>query len=156
VPEITITIDNKDTSVVNPTIMNVDTGEAVTYNGRLSYGDSLRLSNGRALLNGRDETQSVSGIKAFSVPRRKTKWRYTESIGSNIAVFDQAYFDKSVFAVDITSSITFEWTAYQPATFEVLIPKALFERSGARPEYVQKLVDSVKACGVKGEVKVIQ
>jgi hypothetical protein len=154
-PEITITVNTEGASIVNPTLLNVDTGEAVTYNGRLSYGDSLKLSNGQALLNGRDETQKLSDTKLFSLPRRKTKWRYTESIGSNIAVFDQAHFDKSVFAVDITSSITFEWTAYQPASFEVLIPKALLERSGARPEYVQRLVDSVKACGVKGEVKVI-
>lgn len=154
-PDITITIDNRDTAAVNPTIANVDTGEAVTYNGRLSYGDSLKISNGTMLLNGRDETQNLSGTKVFAMPRKKAKWRYTESIGSNIAAFDGAYFDKSVFAVDIASSVTFEWTAYQPATFEVLIPKALFEKSGARPEYVQRLVDSVKACGVKGEVKII-
>jgi hypothetical protein len=154
-PDITITIDTKGAAIVNPTIVNVDTGETVTFNGRLTYGDTLKLGNGQALLNGSDETQKLSDNKPFSLPRRKTKWQYTESIGSNIAVFDKAYFDKSVFAVDITSSITFEWTAYQPAFFEVLIPKALLERSGARPEYVQRLVDSVKACGVKGEVKVI-
>lgn len=153
-PDITIAVDTKDSRIVSPTITNVDTGESVTFYGELNFGDKLNLSKGQALLNGRDETQKLSSTKPFSMPRRKTKWQYTESIGSNIAVFDKAYFDKSVFAVDITSSITFEWAAYQPASFEVLIPKALLERSGARPEYVQRLVDSVKACGVKGEVKV--
>ncbi len=82
-------------------------------------------------------------------------WRYTEAIGANIGAFDRSQFDKSVFAVNIITAITFEWTACQPASFEVRIPKDLLVKSGMSQEYVQELVDSVKACGASGEVVVV-
>ncbi|HTX44416.1 MAG TPA: hypothetical protein VMC61_06765, partial [Methanocella sp.] len=149
-PEITIALETKDVKISNPTISNLDTGESVTFNGALSYGEVLKIGNGRATVNGADKTDRLSVAKVPSMPRRKTKWQYTEAIGANLGVFDRAQFDKSVFAVDITSSVTFEWAAFQPASFEVLVPKALLDKSGVKAVYIQRLIDSVKACGVRG------
>ena len=154
-PEITIALETKDVKISDPTITNLDTGESITFKGVLSYGEALRIGGGRATVNGVDQTQRLSTAKVPKMPRRKTKWQYTESIGANLGVFDRAQFDRSVFAVDSTSSVTFEWKALQPASFEVLVPKALLDKSGAKAAYVQRLIDSVKASGVRGEVKVI-
>jgi hypothetical protein len=115
----------------------------------------LNIKDGKATLNGKDATKSLSSAKPPSLPRRKTKWQYTESIGANLGVFDKSQFDKSVFAVDIVTAVTFEWTASQPASFEVRIPKDLLERSGVTSEYVQELVNSVKGCGIYGLVTVV-
>jgi len=155
-PEITIALETKDVKISDPTITNLDTGESVTFKGILSYGEVLRIGKGRATVNDVDKTERLSVEKVPSMPRRKTKWQYTESIGANLGVFDRAQFDKSVFAVDITSSITFEWAAFQPASFEILVPKALLDKSGVKAAYIQRLIDSVKACGVRGEVKVVR
>jgi hypothetical protein len=154
-PEITIALVTKDVKISDPTITNLDTGESITFKGILSYGEVLKIGGGHATVNDADQTQRLSVIKVPSMPRRKTKWQYTESIGANLGVFDRAQFDKSVFAVDITSSITFEWAAFLPASFEILLPNTMLDRSGVKAPYIQRLIDSVKACGVRGEVKVV-
>jgi len=154
-PEITLALDTPGAKIADPTITNLDTGEAITFKGTLSQGDVLKISQGRATVNGIDQTRQLSTTEAPSMPRKRSRWQYTESIGANLGVFDQAQFDKSVFAVDITSSITFEWTALQPATFELLVPRALLDKSGVKAAYLQRLIDSVKACGVRGDVKVV-
>lgn len=154
-PQITLAVETPDVEINNPTIINIDTGESVTFNGKMSRGDVLKLAGGRATLNGVDRTGMLSTTAPIKLPRGKTRWQYAEAVGSNLGVFDRAYFDKSVFAVEIATTITFEWTAYLPAAFEVLIPSDLLKRSGARTEYVQGLLDSLKSSGVKGTVKVI-
>jgi hypothetical protein len=154
-PEITIALETRDVKISDPTITNLDTGEAIMFKGTLSYGEVLKIGMGHATVNGVDQTQRLSLTKVPSMPRRKTRWQYTESIGANLGVFDRAQFDKSVFTVDITASVTFEWSAFQPAAFEVLVPKALLDKSGIKAAYIQRLIDSVKACGVRGEVKVV-
>ncbi len=155
VPEIMITVDTENARITNPTISNLDTGESIIFTDSLSYGDVLRIKDGSATLNGKEATAKLSVNKIPSLPRRKTRWLYTEAVGANIGVFDRSMFDKSVFAVNIQTAVTFEWTARQPASFEVRIPKELLNKSGVSREYVQELVNSVKACGVKGEVSVI-
>ena len=131
-PDIIISLETKDARIANPTITNLDTGDGVTFNGDLKYGDVLKLSDGKAMLNGIDKSSSLSSPKPLSMPRKKNRWQYTESIGANIGIFDQARFDRSVFAVDIMSSVTMEWTAYEPASFEVILPKDLLDKSGIR------------------------
>jgi hypothetical protein len=155
VPEITIAVETENAKITNPTITNLDTGESIMFSDSLSFGDVLRIKDGSATLNGRDATEKLSVKKVPSLPRRKTRWQYTEAVGANIGVFDRSMFDKSVFAVNIMTAITFEWTARQPASFEICIPKDLLKKSGVTREYVQELVNSVKACGVRGEVTVV-
>ncbi len=154
-PRITLAVETPDVEINNPTVTNVDTGESVTFNGKMARGDVLNLYAGRAILNGADRTASLSSTAPMALPRGKTRWKYTEAVGSNLGVFDRAQFDKSVFAVEIATKVTFEWAACLPATFEVRIPASSLERAGARPEYVQGMLDSLKASGVKGTVKVV-
>jgi hypothetical protein len=154
-PEITIAVETENASITDPTVTNLDTGEYVTFHGSMSFGDVLKIKEGKATLNGKDVTKKLSTDKMPTLPRKKTTWQYTEAIGANIGAFDRSQFDRSVFAVSIITAITLEWTACQPASFEVRIPKDLLGKSGMSKEYIQELVDSVKACGVRGEVVVV-
>ena len=155
VPEITIAVETEGARITNPTISNLDTGESIMFGDSLSYGDVLKIKDGAATLNGKDVSEKLSVKKVPSLPRRKTRWQYTEAVGANIGTFDRSMFDKSVFAVNLLTAVTFEWTARQPASFEVRIPKEQLKKSGVSREYIQELVNSVKACGVKGEVTVV-
>jgi hypothetical protein len=148
-------VETPGVKITDPTIRNMDTGEAVTFTGEMARGDVLTLTDGRATFNGKDETRRLSAAAAIVLPREKTRWQYSEAVGSNIGVFDRAKFDKSVYAVDIVTAVTFEWTASEPASFEVQVPRAALEGAGVGAEYVQGLLDSLKASGVKGVVKVV-
>ncbi|HEY3274856.1 MAG TPA: hypothetical protein VGJ92_13880 [Methanocella sp.] len=152
---ITVEVRTPDVKITSPTLINLDTEETFTYNGNLYYGDVLQFTEGQAFVNGTDRTDRLLAPGPVVLPRRNTRWLYTESIGSNLGVYDKAHFDQSVFAVDILTAITFEWTALKPAAFEVLVPKERLERANVRPEYLQQLLDSQKACGVSGVVKII-
>ncbi|HTY90421.1 MAG TPA: hypothetical protein VMC84_04525 [Methanocella sp.] len=152
---ITMTVETPGARVTDPTITNVDTGEYMTFKGSLAFGDVLRLADGKASLNGQDVTERLSPASLPRLPRKKTRWRYREAVEANIGVFDSTRFDQSVFAVNIMTAITFEWTARQPAFFEVRIPGDIIARAGVTREYVQELVNSVKACGVRGQVVVV-
>jgi hypothetical protein len=154
-PEISLTVETPGVKITNPTLRNLDTGEAITFTGELSRGDVLTLNDRHAALNGKEATERLSTPTAIVLPRRKTRWQYTEAVGSNIGVFDRAQFDRSVYAVDIVTAVTFEWTASEPASFEVRVPRAALEGAGVGAEYVQGLLDSLKASGVKGVVKVV-
>jgi hypothetical protein len=154
-PAISLAVETPGVKITDPTLRNLDTGEALTFSGEMARGDVLTLSEGRAALNGKDETKRLSAPGAVVLPRQRTRWQYTEAVGSNIGVFDRAEFDKSVFAVDIVTAVTFEWTALEPASFEVLIPQAALDRASVEAGYVQGLLDSLKASGVKGVVRVV-
>lgn len=156
VPEITITVDTENATVTDPTLTNITTGKTITFKGDISYGDSLRIGNDRAMLNGEDRTDRLSTTGFPGLPRKKSKWQYTEYKGANTGTFDQTGFDDSVFVIDITSSVTFEWTASQPATFEILLPEELLVKAGFTAGYIQDIINSVKASGVQAVVKVIQ
>lgn len=155
VPAITIAVDTPGARITDPTITNLTTGEPITFKGDMAHGDTLRIEDGQAILNGRDATSRLSTATMPSMPRRKTKWKYTEAVGANVGVFDTARFDQSVFTVDIASQVTLEWPALLPATFVVNVPKAQLDRAGVSANYLQDLIDGVKACGVKVEVKVV-
>lgn len=155
VPEITIAVETENAKITDPTITNLTTGESITFRGDLSYGDVLKISNGRAILNDKDHTDNLSTTSLPRLPRKKSNWQYTEYIGANQGAFDLTQFDRSVFMIEIISTVTFEWTANQPATFELLMPKELLMKAGVTADYMQDVLNSVKACGVKAEVKVI-
>ena len=156
VPDITITVETENAKITDPTITNLTTEEAITFKGDISYGKSLKISNGKAMLNDKDMTDQLSTTTIPKLPRKKSKWQYTEYKGANIGTFDQTNFDESVFVIDITSSVTFEWTACQPATFELRLPEELLYKAGVTAGYMQDIINSVKASGVKADVKVVQ
>lgn len=156
VPDITLTVVSPDVIISNPTIMNMTTEEAITFRGTLKTGDILQIKKGQAFLNNKDLSNNLSSPRVPTLPRQRSKWKYTEDIGANIGVFDYTQFDTSVFAVDILSSITMVWIARQPASFDVLIPREMLQKAGITEQYLQELVDLIKAAGVVGTVKVIE
>ena len=156
VPDITIKVDTKNAKITNPSLTNTSTGEDITFRGDIASGDILKISNGLAMLNDVDQTDKLSTTAIPKLPRRKSKWQFTEDIGAYQGHFDQAKFDTSYFVTDIVSTtVTFEWVANQPATFELHIPNEILVKAGVTANYIQEIVNSVKACGVKAEVKVI-
>ena len=155
VPEITIAVETVDAKVTDPTIINLTASESITLRGDLLYGDILSIKNGRAMLNDQDHTNRLSTADIPKIPRKESKWQYTESVGANLGTFDRTQFDGSVFEVEIVSSVTFKWTASKAATFELHIPREILMKAGVTPESMQDILNSVKACGVKAEVKVI-
>jgi hypothetical protein len=156
VPEITLTVVSPNVVINNPTITNQTTNESISFAGKINTGDILVFRDGRAFLNDTDSTEGLSPSMPPTLPRTRSEWRYTEDIGSNIGVFDQTLFDSSVFAVDILSNITFNWVAYQPASFEVRIPREDLQKAGITEQYLQEIVDVVKAVGVQGIVTVLE
>lgn len=155
VPDITITVNTENAKITNPILTNISTEEAITFRGDVKYGDILKISNGRAMLNGVDQTDKLSTTVIPKLPRQKSRWQYTEFIGANQLVLDRTNFDSSVFAINIMSTVTFEWTANQPATFELYLPERLLFKAKVSADYIQERINTVKACGVKAEVKVI-
>lgn len=155
VPAVTLSVETKNARVTSPTLTNLTTGESITFAGDLAWGDVLEIRSGRAVLNGKDVTDRLSAATVPWLPRQTSRWEYMEHIEANVGRFDAGRFDQSVFSIDIMTSVTFEWEARQPAVFELRIPKDLLLKSGMRIGALQDLVDSVKACGVKGIVKVI-
>lgn len=155
VPDIKIEVETENSKITDPTVANLTTGESITFKGDLFFGDVLNIRNGAAILNDQDETARLSTMSIPSLPRKKTKWQYLEYAGANQGRFDNTNFDEAVFVIKIISSVTFEWTAKQPAAFDVLLPEELIMKAGVTAEFMQEIVNSVKACGVKAEVKVI-
>ncbi len=153
--DITLVVDTENAKITDPTLKNITTGESLTFQGDLSYGEVLEIRGGKAILNGVDQTPRLSISGSLRLPRGRSKWQYAEFVGGNLGAFDLTHFDKSVFVVDITSSITFEWTASQPATFELCLSKETLTKAGVRAKEVQEILDSVKACGVKAELRLI-
>jgi hypothetical protein len=154
-PEITITVATENASVKSPELVNLTTGDKIGFKGMLSPGDVLQIGPGGATLNGKDASRNLSGEVVPNLPRIRSKWKYNEELGGNVGVFDKTEFDKCVFAVDIISRISFSWTARQPATFEVQVPKKLLAEAGLSPQNLQDIINSIKAAGVQADLKVI-
>lgn len=155
VPAVTLSVETEKARVTNPTLTNVTTGESITFSGDLITGDVLDIRDGKATLNKKNCTDRLSTATVPWLPRKKSRWQYMESIGANVGTFDSGRFDQSVFVIDVITSVTFEWQAHVPAQFELRLPGELLIRAGIRIDTLQDLVDSVKACGVKGVLKVI-
>lgn len=155
VPVMTLSVETQKARVTNPTITNLTTGAAISFSGDIAHGDVLEIRDGKAFLNKKDCTDRLSTTTVPWLPRKKSRWQFTEYIGANIGTFDKSLFDQSVFVIDVLTAITFEWQAHQPAMFELHLPGDLLVKAGVRLASMQDLVDSVKACGVKGVVKVI-
>lgn len=155
VPDITIEVETENSKITDPTITNLTTGELITFRGDLFFGDVLNIRKGAAILNDHDETVRLSTLSIPSLPRKITKWQFIEYAGANQGRFDSTNFDEAVFVIKIISSVTFEWSAKQPAAFDVILPKDLIMKAGVTAEFMQEIVNSVKACGVKAEVRVI-
>ncbi|MCK9440673.1 MAG: hypothetical protein M0Q13_04545 [Methanothrix sp.] len=153
--DITLSVDTENAKITDPTFKNITTGDSITFQGDVSYGEVLEICGDKATLNGEDQSSRLSISGSLRLPRGVSQWQYTEFVGGNQGAFDLTLFDKSVFVVDITSSITLEWAASQPATFELRLPKETLTKAGVKAKEVQEILDSVKASGVKAELKLV-
>jgi len=155
IPKITVTTEAADISIVNPAILNVDTGEKISFKGEIRAGEKLVMEDGKATLNGVDVTERLTATNFPRLLRKGSTWKYSEQIEEAIGIFDISRFDESVFAIGIpTAKITFSWVAYQPATFEVKIPKEAISRESDL-SILEEVIYSIKAAGVKAIIKVI-
>ncbi len=153
-PRITITV-KEGGEVSQPEITNIDTGESVTYDGKLGSNQTLILEKGAATLDGEKLPDEKSPGEIPTLTRWISKWKYSESLGKMVGVFDEAKFDEQTFAVGIPPvEIEFEWKRLQPSTFKVIIDHDTLESSDVSQEYLQKVVNSMKAAGTTGIVAV--
>ncbi|MEM1542563.1 MAG: hypothetical protein QXV82_08030 [Ignisphaera sp.] len=155
VPSITIATETADMAIINPTILNVDTGEKISFNGEIKAGEELKIEDGRAILNGVDVTERLTVTSFPKLLRKGSTWKYSEQVEETIGRFDISSFDESIFAVGIPAvKITFRWVAYQPATFEIKIPKEAI--LGKRDlSILEEVICTIKAAGVKAIIRVI-
>ena len=147
IPEIIIEAEDV---IENPQILNEDFEQALGYNGVLNKGDKLVIKDGRFLLNGEDVSERVSPKVLPKIHRRVSSWKYVELIREKIGVFDSTTFDESIFAVNVPKAkISMKWVRYQPATFSVKLNRDSLNRSKVPKEYVEEVLNSIKAAGVK-------
>jgi hypothetical protein len=152
-PRLTLTVEEGG-EVSSPRIMNLDTGESITFQGKLKGGQNLVIKK-KASLEGKDVSKRISPQKIPRLLRRGSTWKYTEALEELIAVFDTAKFGEHTFAVRVPSvTIRFDWTRFQPATFEVRIKSKALRGSDLSKPYLERVVNSMKAAGVNTIIKV--
>jgi hypothetical protein len=148
-PSIELKIESASGKIINPTIRNLDTDEKITYNGELVTGDVLKIEDNEVLLNNQSVNKNISITETPKLTREMNTWTYSEPISEEIGIFDTAIFDESKYAIGISKvKIGFKWTAHQPATFEVKIPKESIQTSEKR-NIAELTIQSMKATGVK-------
>jgi hypothetical protein len=154
-PSLTLTVEEKG-QVSNPQIMNMDTGEFITFKGKLESGEQLVIKKNKASIDGRDVTANISSQKTPRLLRKGSTWKYSEALLERIGVFDTAKFDEHTFAVGVpTVRIRFEWIKSEPATFIVQIKSKALRESGLTESFVEMAVNSMKASGVNAIIKVL-
>lgn len=114
---------------------------------------------GKAYLDDEDVTENLSGTTT-TIPkllRKGSTWRYVELLGKDIGMFNVSSFDESLFPTSVaTIKIKFSWTAYQPATFEINVPREVLSLRENNLPMAKEVVNSIKATGVKASIKIIE
>ncbi len=153
-PSLTLTVEETG-GVSKPQIMNVDTGESITYKGKLKSGQKLVIKKKKASIDEEDVSKRIVPQKIPQLLRRGSTWRYSESLEKLVGVFDTAKFDEHMFAVKVPAvKIRFDWMRLQPATFEVRVKSKALRGSGYSVPYLEKVVNSMKAAGVNAIINV--
>ncbi len=151
-----ISIDGKG-EVTNPKIINLDTNKSISFKGKLIAGKQLKIGQKKALLGDQDITNKVNSEDALKLFRKKSEWKYTESLSGVIGIFDTAKFDENNFAVGIpTIKVRFDWEKSQPSVILVKIKSSVLFKSGLTKQYLEKTLNSIKAAGVKVVLKVTE
>ncbi len=149
---LTLSLEEKDLEVEDPSLTNMDTNYSVKFNGRMRSGQTLLIKNGKAELDGRDVSDKVS-TTSVKLPRKASTWMYQEALSAKIGRFDQAYFDRHIFETDVPGAqLQLDWTARLLAAFELKVPSRHLERTGIAKEDFKELVNAIKAAGIKAIV----
>jgi hypothetical protein len=155
-PTLTLSIDGKG-EVTDPRIVNIDTNNSISFKGKLPVGKQLKISQKKALLGEQEITNKVNSEDALQLFRKKSEWKYTESLSEVIGIFDTAKFDENNFAVGIpTIKVRFDWEKSQPSVILIKIKSRVLLKSGLTEQYLEKTLNSMKAAGVKVVLKVTE
>lgn len=155
-PTIGVSIKSESEKITNFSITNVETNDSITYKGSILKGQKLVIEEGKGMLDRRSVKSSLSTTVVPKLVRKQHKWRYEEPISEEIGMFDDAVFDESKFAIGIpTVRLSFNWVAYQPATFEIRIPQEAITRVDD-VTLVEEAVDYIKATGVSAIIKIVK
>jgi hypothetical protein len=155
-PTLSLAVEGEG-EVSNPQITNLDTGQFVTFAGKLEAGKQLVIKRNKALLGEEDVTKNVSPKQPLQLLRKESIWRYSEALSEMIGVFDAGKFDEHTFAVGIpTVRVRFDWVRRQPSTFLIQIKSNVLFNSGLTESYLERAVNSMKAAGVAAIIKVME
>lgn len=153
-PSLTLIVEEGG-EVSNPQIINLDTEESITFEGKLKGGQKLVIQQNKAQLDEKDVSAAISPSKAPDLLRKASTWKYSETLERLIAVFDTAKFDEHTFALRVPAvNVRFDWIKFQPATFEVHIKSKVLRDSGLSTPYLENLINTMKAVGVNALIKV--
>jgi hypothetical protein len=136
------------TSIRNPMITNLSTGESVSYNGLLRKGAVLRiLPDGQASLVGIDVSDRivVNSKSSVRLPKGLSEWRYSDSN----AFFNTAKFNVNALADDRPDmvEVKMDWTERQPAVVAVKVP---MDKGNEQIKMeIADLLERVRPVGVK-------
>jgi hypothetical protein len=157
IPDIELVAEDGGLRILNPVITNADTGETLRFKGQIKQGQKLSVRQGSAQLGEADVTAKVSTTIPPKLLRIGSNWRFEEELSAKVGVFDRAVFDESIFEVPVAATtIWFEWTALQPATFELRIPADVLNRSGLSKEDLEASLNVIKAAGVRALVAIVE
>jgi hypothetical protein len=155
-PTLSLAVEEEG-EVSNPQITNLDTGQSITFAGKLKAGKQLVIKKNKALLGEEDVTKKVSPKEPLQLLRKESTWRYSEALSEMIGVFDTGKFDEHTFAVGIpTVKVRFDWVKSQPSTFLIKIKSNVLLKSGLTESYLERTVNSMKAAGVNAIIKVME
>jgi hypothetical protein len=155
-PTLSLTIEGKGV-VNNPQITNLDTGQSITLDAKLTAGKQLVIKQNKALLGEEEITEKIKSEQPLQLLRKGSVWRYTESLSERIGVFDTGKFDEHTFAIGIpTVKVRFEWVKSQPSTFLVKIKSDVLRNSGLNKLHIKKILDAIRALGVKSIITVME
>lgn len=142
--------------VDSPIITNLEDNKSISFKGTIRGGQRLVIHEGKATLDDIDVTDRVSPTTTPLIHRKGSTWQYKEAVKEKVGVFDEGIFDKSLFETAVaTVRISFEWIAYQIATFELKVPREALVRSGISAEDLKEFINHIKAAGVRGVVTVL-
>lgn len=174
VPQVSVKIGiNLPTALVNPTLVNVDTGEFARYEGTFLQGQELIfLTNGTATLEG--QPIALTGSTPKILPRHTTMRieagfgmpagrfdsdtfdfaRFEVAQVTLPGTFDESNWDESVFSEGAVIDLRIDTIHYTPGTFNVRIPwdipgySEALETVGDNPRsQIPFIVEKVKAAG---------
>lgn len=153
---LSLTVEDEG-EVSNPSIINIDTGESITFNGQLRRGEKLVIEKNCAKVNDKDVTKQVTPNTVPLLLRKGSNWKYSEALLEKIGVFDSGKFDESTFAVGVpTVKVQYSWKRQQPATFMIEIKSQALAQSDLTIPYLEKRVNYLKAQGINAIIKVTE
>ncbi|MEW6491440.1 MAG: hypothetical protein AB1589_02655 [Cyanobacteriota bacterium] len=142
-------------SLVNVSVICLDTGKSVTYTGTVKAGDVLSFREDTAFRNGQPfATQGRTPL----LPIGTSRWRFTAEItqGQPAARFDEHRFDRSTLVFsDIIVDLEIRLYKLNPGVFQVKIPWDIpgftnkFDEASDHPRnQISGIIEKVKAAGV--------